>query len=80
MELHEWSENVVNVLFWRYLNSVMASFLAEILLPFPNLNYLNSCGWAEGMKNFDFNNPKSLEKALSGKELHPKLLVFTKKY
>ena len=35
---------------------------------------------AEGTKIFDFDNPKLLEKALSGKELHRKLLVLTKKY
>ena len=35
---------------------------------------------AEGMKIFDFDNPRLLEKALSGKELHQKLLLLTKKY
>ena len=29
-------------LFWRYLNSRMARFSSDILLPFPNLNNLNS--------------------------------------
>ena len=29
-------------LFWRYLNSNMTSFLSDTLLPFPNLNDLNS--------------------------------------
>ena len=33
---------------------------------------------AEGMKIFDFDNPRLLEKALSGKELHRKLLLRTK--
>ena len=32
----------------------------------------------EGTKIFDFDNPTSLEKALSGKELHWKLLLLTK--
>ena len=32
------------------------------------------------MKIFDFDNPRSLEKALSGKELHRKLLLLKKKY
>ena len=35
---------------------------------------------AEGTKIFDFANPRSLEKALSGEELHWKLLLLTKKY
>ena len=35
---------------------------------------------AEGAKIFDFENPRLLEKALSEKELHGKLLLFTKKY
>ena len=35
---------------------------------------------AEGTKIFDFDNPRLLEKALSGKELHQKLLLLTKKY
>ena len=35
---------------------------------------------AEEMKIFDSDNPRSLEKALSGKELNQKLLVLTKKY
>ena len=30
---------------------------------------------AEGTEIFDFDNPRSLEKALSGKELHRKLLL-----
>ena len=30
---------------------------------------------AEGTKIFDFDNPRSLEKALSGKELYRKLLL-----
>ena len=34
---------------------------------------------AKGMKIFDFDNPRSLEKALSGKQLDRKLLVPTKK-
>ena len=33
-----------------------------------------------GEKFSDFDNPRSLEKALSGKELHRKLLLPTKKY
>ena len=33
---------------------------------------------AEGTKNFYFDNPRSLEKALSGTELHRKLLRLTK--
>ena len=35
---------------------------------------------AERTKIFDFDNSRSLEKALSGTELHRKLLVLTKKY
>ena len=35
---------------------------------------------AEGIKKFDFDNPRLLEKALSGTELHWKLLLLTKKY
>ena len=35
---------------------------------------------AEGMKFFDFDNPRSLEKALSGKELHQESLLLTEKY
>ena len=35
---------------------------------------------AEGTKIFDSDNPRCLEKALSGKELHQKLLLLTKKY
>ena len=35
---------------------------------------------AEGTKIFDFDNPRSLEKTLLGKELHEKLLLLTKKY
>ena len=35
---------------------------------------------AEGTKIFDFDNPRSLEKALSGKKLHRKLLLLTKKH
>ena len=35
---------------------------------------------AEGMKIFDFDNSRLLEKVLSGKELHQKLLLLTKKY
>ena len=31
-------------------------------------------------KIFDFDNPRSLEKAISGKELHRKLLLLTKNY
>ena len=31
----------------------------------------------EGTKSFDFDNPRSLEKGLSGKELHRKLLLLT---
>ena len=34
----------------------------------------------KGKKFFDFDNPRSLEKALSGKELHRKLLLLTKKF
>ena len=34
---------------------------------------------AEGMKSFDFENRRSLEKALSGTESHRKLLLLTKK-
>ena len=34
---------------------------------------------AEGTKIFDFDNPRLLEKALSGTELHRKLLLLTKK-
>ena len=30
-------------LFWRYLNSSMTRFSSGILIPFPNLNDLNSC-------------------------------------
>ena len=30
---------------------------------------------AEGMKIFDFDNPRSLEKAFSGKELHQKFYL-----
>ena len=33
---------------------------------------------AERMKMFDFDNSRSLEKALSGKELNQKLLLLTK--
>ena len=35
---------------------------------------------AEGTNILDFDNPRSLEKVLSGKELHRKLLLLTKKY
>ena len=35
---------------------------------------------AEGKKTFDFDNPRSLEKALLGRELHRKLPLLTKKY
>ena len=35
---------------------------------------------AERTKIFDFDNPRLLEKALSGKELYRKLLLHTKKY
>ena len=35
---------------------------------------------AEGTKMFYFDNPRSLEKALSGTELHRKSLLLTKKY
>ena len=35
---------------------------------------------AEGTKVFDFDNPRSLEKTLSGTELRRKLLLRTKKY
>ena len=35
---------------------------------------------AEGTRIFDFDNPRLLEKALLGKELHWKLLLLTKKY
>ena len=35
---------------------------------------------AEGPKIYDFENPRSLEKELSGTELHRKLLLPTKKY
>ena len=35
---------------------------------------------AEGTKIFGFDNPRLLEKALFGKELHWKLLLLTKKY
>ena len=35
---------------------------------------------AEETKTFDFDNPRKLEKELSGKELHRKLLVLTEKY
>ena len=35
---------------------------------------------AEGQKIFNFDNPRLLEKALLGKELHQKLLLLTKKY
>ena len=34
----------------------------------------------EGTRMFDFDNPRSLEKALSGKELHRKLLLVAEKY
>ena len=34
----------------------------------------------EGTNIFDFDNPRSLEKALPGKELHRQLLLLTKKY
>ena len=34
---------------------------------------------AEGMKISDFDNPRLLEETLSGKDLHRKLLLFTKK-
>ena len=39
-----------------------------------------SMAGAEWTKNFDFDNPRSLEKTLSGKELHRKLLLIIKKY
>ena len=35
---------------------------------------------AKGTKMFDFDNPRLLENALSGIELHRKLLLLTKKY
>ena len=35
---------------------------------------------AEGTKIFYFHNPRSLQKALSGKELHQKSLLLTEKY
>ena len=35
---------------------------------------------AEGTKFFDFDNPRLLEKAFSGTELHQKLLLLTEKY
>ena len=35
---------------------------------------------AEGTEIFDFDNSRSLEKALSGKKLHRKLLLLTKKH
>ena len=34
---------------------------------------------AEGTKAFDFDNPRPLEKVLSGTELHRKLLLLTEK-
>ena len=45
-----------------------------------NLDWWPAMLGAEGMKIFDFDNPRSLEKALSGTELHQKLLLLTKKY
>ena len=33
---------------------------------------------AEGTKNFDFDNPRSLEKALTEKKLHQKLILLLK--
>ena len=35
---------------------------------------------AKETKIFDFDNPRLLEKTLSGKELHRKLLLLTRKY
>ena len=50
--------------------------ILETSLPSPHIPIVG----AEGSKIFDFDNPRSLEKALSGKELHRKLLLLTKKY
>ena len=55
------------------------SAICSSVAPGPHVSVLLDPG-AEGTKIFDFDNPRSLEKALSGTELHQKLLLLTKKY
>ena len=55
------------------------SAICSSVAPGPLASVLLNPG-AEGTKIFDFDNPRSLEEALSGTELHQKLLLRTKKY
>ena len=57
----------------EYIWGYLYSYYCKLRLVTPH-------GGDEGSKIFNFDNPRLLEKALSGKELHRKLLLLTKKY
>ena len=69
-------------LIWMFCGKMSVNFIVKTHYQCRNQSIFGDTVYlgAEGTKIFDFDNPGSLEKALSGTESHRKLLLLTEKY